>query len=229
MRQWTYLELKTKVRNDLGLSQEDFVSDPEMLGYCNEAINEAEKEIHTLYEDYFLRSTTYSIVTGTATYSLPSDIFANKIRGMVYNYNNSIYTIERIKEEDMFENIAIDDDVDAGTYRYIILNTDAATEPQFRLVPDGKANETDAITLWYLRNANRVTADTSVCDIPEFAEFVLQYMKHRCYEKEMHPNLSSAIMQLELNRKQMINTLTNMVPDDDNEIERDMTFYWETV
>jgi len=229
MRQWTYLEIKTKVREDLGLSQESFISDSEMMGYCNSGINEAEKEIHSLYEDYFLRHTSYSIVSGTANYSLPTDIFANKIRSMVYNYSSSIYAIERIKEEDMFENIALGDDVDEAFYRYIIINTDATTKPQFRLVPDGKANETDAITLWYLRNANRLTGDSSVCDIPEFAEFVMQYMKWRCYEKEMHPNLTSAAMSLEMNRKQMINTLTNMVPDDDNEIERDMTFYWDTV
>jgi len=229
MRYWTYSEIKTKVRNDLGLSQETFVSDAEMLGYCNDGINDAEKEIHTIYEDYFLVNSQISIVDGTSLYSLPSDIFANKIRGVVYSYQNTKYPIYKIEEQDMFANIAIDDYNAPGTYRYILVNTSAAAGVQMRLVPEGQANETDAIQLWYIRNANRLTGDSDICDIPEGIEFIMQYMKKRCYEKEGHPNLAQAVIDLEFYRKQLIVTLSNMVPDNYDEINKDMTFYWETV
>jgi len=67
--------------------------------------------------------------------------------------------------------------------------------------------------------------DTSVCDIPEFVDFVLQYMKVRCYEKESHPNLGLAVAALESKRKNMNDTLANMVPDGEQELEQDTEFY----
>jgi len=79
--------------------------------------------------------------------------------------------------------------------------------------------------LYYIRNANRMIDDTSVCDIPEFVDFILQYMKFRCYEKESHPNLPIAMAALKFKRKNMNDTLANMVPDGEQELEQDTEFY----
>jgi hypothetical protein len=67
--------------------------------------------------------------------------------------------------------------------------------------------------------------DTSICDIPEFTSFVIQWMKMRCYEKEGDPRFEGAAGLVQQQRKQMIDTLTNMVPDGDNEVEMDTSFY----
>ena len=45
---WTWAQVKTKIMNDLDLNEETFIRPSELLEYCNEAIDEAEAEIHTL-------------------------------------------------------------------------------------------------------------------------------------------------------------------------------------
>jgi hypothetical protein len=226
MKLWAYSEIKDKVQKDLGIEQEEFVVASELLGYCNEAIDEAEAEIHSIYEDYFLRSNPINLVAGTNVYSLPTDIYANKIRGIIFKQGNTIYPLRRIRFSDKFEDIKNTETFNtSGAYRYLTINTDATTGVQLQIVPPPRDNVTDGLTIWYLRNANRLAADTDVCDIPEFVHFVMQFMKVRVYEKEGHPNLAVAANQLEQQRRQMVSTLTNMIPDYDNEIEKDLSIY----
>ena len=79
MKYWTWAELKDKVQRDLDLEGEVFINETELLGYANEAIDEVERQVHTLYEDYFLTKAVISLVDGTEEYALPTDIYAFKI------------------------------------------------------------------------------------------------------------------------------------------------------
>ena len=228
MRYWTYLEIRTKVRKDLGLEQEDFITPEEMLGYCNAAIDDAESEIHSIYEDYFLTESSMSLVESQYSYDMPTDIYANKIRGLVYNYQNHVYPVKRhANSATLFENIEVDKSSTNSRHMYYLTNSSATVGVKMILTPTPTVDKPDALKLYYIRNANRMVDDTSLCDIPEFVDYVLQFMKVRCYEKEGHPNLDVAIGILEYKKKNMINTLSNMVPDDDSELEQDTSFYWE--
>lgn len=227
MRYETYGSIKDSVRSDLGLEQEDFITPDEMRGYCNAAIDDAESEIHTLYEDYFKSYAKISTVAGQVEYSLPEDIYANKIRGVVYNDGTEVYVIKRYVDSDsMFEDMEIDASSNSNIMKYTIMNPSAAGV-ELHLIPAPSNDKADALRLNYIRNANRMTDDDSICDIPEFIDYVKQFMKVRCYEKETHPNLSIAVSMLEYKKKNMINTLSNMVPDGDSELQQDMTFYWD--
>ncbi len=62
-------------------------------------------------------------------------------------------------------------------------------------------------------------------DIPEAANYILQFMKVRCYEKEGHPNLTMAMAALQKEEADLQAALAEMIPDTENEIEMDMTFY----
>lgn len=223
---YTWSEIKTKIEQDLDLEDEDFVRPAELLSYTNEAIDEAEAEIHGLYEDYFMSRSTIGLVSGTDQYSLPDDIYAHKIRRLVYDNGGRVYTVERIKDWHKFEEYSIQKNYGTGEiYRYFILNSTPG-EPKILLVP--RATETgDVIQIWYIRNANRLEDDTDVCDIPEFINFIFQYVKVRVYEKEGHPNLPKAMQDLEQQRQQMVSTLAAMVPDAGNEIEADLSAYEE--
>ena len=55
MKYWAWSEIRSKIEQECDLEDEDFVRRDELLAYCNEAIDEAEAEIHSLYEDYFLK------------------------------------------------------------------------------------------------------------------------------------------------------------------------------
>jgi len=123
MRYWTYLEIKTKVQKDLDLEDEDFITESELLGYCNEAIDEAEGEIHTLYEDYFLDSALLPLMVGQSAYSLPTGIFASKLRGVIYNDGSLIYQITKFKETKKFLAIAEANNSTSSYYQYLLKNT----------------------------------------------------------------------------------------------------------
>lgn len=230
MRYWTYAEIRDKVLRDLGLEQEEFIRASEMMAYCNEAIDEAEAEIHTLYEDYFLTYANINLVSGTSTYSLPTNIYASKIRGLLYKNNDLIYPVRRVKELNRFEDIEVTTDNNSSeAYRYFLVNDSATTGVKLQLVPASRDTLTNGLKLWYIRNANRMTADVDTCDIPEFISFVLQYMKYRCYEKQGDPRMQPAMAALEQQRRQLNVTLGNMIPDGDNELEMDTSFYKDMV
>ena len=226
-RFWTWSEIKAKVEADLALEGEEFVGETELLAYANEAIDEAEAEVHAIYEDYFLSRATVTFVSGTDDYVLPSDIYAQKIRSVLYRNGSSVAVVPRLRDWKKFQNYTLNltTSASAGCYNYLLINSTAGS-PKILFTPP--VLESGAyITVWYLRQANRLTVDADVCDIPEFVSFVIQHMKVRCYEKEGHPMLQKAMYDLEQQRKQMNDTLTAMVPDQENEIEADLSSYFE--
>jgi hypothetical protein len=223
---WTWAEVRTKIKRDLDIEDETFVREEELLGHVNEAIDEAEAEIHALYEDYFLKKETVTITAGTETYPLPDDIYAHKIRRIVYNNSSSVYTIDRIQDWKKFEIKSIADNfATSDLYQFFIQNPSAGA-PEIVLVP--KARDTGPfLEVWYLRNANRVESDTDIIDIPEFINFIFQKLTVLIMEKEGHPNLPKAEMDLEKERERMLGVLAQMVPDAKNEVEMDTSFYEE--
>lgn len=224
---WTYGQMKAKINRDLDLEDETFLRPEELIDFFNEAIDEAEAEIHSLYEDYFLTRAKVSLVTNQEEYDLPANLYAHKIRRVIYNNASSVYEIKRIQDWKKFEKYAIASNFETSDlYQYFIVNSTVG-EPKLLLVP--KARETTAVNvdIWYIRQANRMAADEDICDIPEFYNFLFQYVKVRVYEKEGHPNLPMAMQALEQQRAQMNGTLAQMVPDANNKIEMDMSHYEE--
>lgn len=221
MRQWTYEEIRDRVEKDLDLQEETFISPEEMLGYANEAIDEAEAEIHGIYEDYFLTKDNIALVSGTQRYDMPSDIYANKIRGVLYSNGSTKYEIKRLKRIKDTNWITSSD----SYLRYVIVN-DPTDGYQLEMYPTPQETSSTNVTIWYLRNAARLTADDDVLDIPEFANFVIGYMKAKCLAKENMGQVPAGIAaEVEKQRKLMVETLTNMVDDENNELDMDLSFY----
>jgi hypothetical protein len=211
----------------MDLQEETFISDEELRTACNEAIDQCEQEVHTLYEDYFLTSDTISLVSGTERYTLPGRIYGHKIRRMVYENGSQVYKVRRIGDWKKFEKKAIEGVNNTSTlYEYFLVN-DTEGIPEILLVP--RSSETGAfITCWYLRQANRLEVDGDILDIPEAANFVLRFMKNRVLEKERDPELiAHGEQKLEQERQLLVSTLAAMVPDAENDIEPDFTMYEE--
>lgn len=223
---WTLAEIKDKVKKDLDIEAEVFVRPEELVSYINEAIDEAEAEIHALYEDYFLNSATITLVSGQEEYDLPDDIYAHKIRRAIYNNGGSVYTINRIRDWHKFEVKALSDNfATSDLYQFFIKNPTAGS-PKFLIIPT--ARESGAfVQLWYLRNANRLSDDADICDIPEFINYIFRKVMVLVYAKEGHPMLAAAGADLNMERTRMLGVLAAMVPDAENEIELDTSFYEE--
>lgn len=226
MKIWTYSELDEKVRMDLDLEDEDMIQDAEMLGYCNEAIDEAEAEILKLNEDYFLTSDLLSLVSGTDAYDFPEDIYGQKIRALLYRNGSRRFPITRYRRSQKFEKI-LEDTINSATsqdYKWYPKNS---TDDGYQMVLVPVPAESGAyVTRWYIRNAARMTGANSQLDIPEFANFIIMYMKAMCLKKDNGNVLPpDAAAMLQQQRQMMIDTLTEQVDDDDTNVEGDFTHY----
>lgn len=225
-RFWTLAEFRAKLRMDLDLEEETFVRPQELDDYINEAIDEAESEIHGLYEDYFLTRSQVSLVQGQEEYDMPDNIYGDKIRRIMYNNTSTVYKIKRIKDWKKFEVYEIAQNFSTSDlYQYFLVNS-AAAEPKILLVPTARESG-PYMTIWYIRQANRLVLPEDKCDIKEAHNFILQHAKTRIYEKEGHPNTQKSMADLERERQIMVTTLASRVPDADNEIELDTSFYEE--
>jgi hypothetical protein len=229
---WTYQELRTKVQRETDTEAEDFIQTDEMFGYINEAIDEAEKHIHTfsMEADYFLAAQMYDLTSGQQFLDLPTDVYAHKIRHISYESGDLIYTIKRFRGENLFETIAnAEHYTNSGDYYKYILQNDGndntTPAPKIRLIPTSNRTETQVIRLWYIRNARRMEVDTDVMDIPEAAQFVVKYCVYKIFAKEGHPNAESAKVELEMERQSLMSTLETMTPDKDSTIVPDLTYY----
>lgn len=225
MKYWTWSEIREKIEQECDLEDEDFVRREELLAYCNEAIDEAEAEIHTLYEDYFLKYQNVAVSANDEEFDLPADIYAHKIRRLIFKESGgtTTYTVNRIKDWKKFEEKAVaDTQVTTDLYQYILVNATAGS-PKITLVP--KSRESGTLVIWYLRNANRLVNDSDICDIPEFINFIFSHMKVKVFGKEGHPGYQQALERLETERQRMTGVLQQMVPDADNDLEMDTSYY----
>lgn len=124
MKYWTLAEIRAKVEAECDLEDEDFVRSGEFTDYVNEAIDEAESEIHGLYEDYFLKRLEVPVVALDEELDLPTDIYAHKIRRIIFRLGNSpesatVYTVERLRDWKKFEDKSIyDSNLTTDLYRY---------------------------------------------------------------------------------------------------------------
>jgi hypothetical protein len=229
---WTLATLRTKIEDDLdldiGAGVEAFISLTEFAGLVNEAIDRAEQSVHTLYEDYFLTRSVLPLVSGTEEYALPDGIYAHKIRRIVYRNGSTVFEVPRIRDWRKFEKYEASKPHSGGNlYSYFLLNS-VPGEPKLLVVPT-PTEAGNFFQMWYIRGANRLVNDTDKLDIPEAQNFILAYIRMKVFEKEMNPNLQKAASDVDIEKRQLEETLTAMVPDADNEIEPDYSAYEEHI
>ena len=220
----TYSAIKTKLYDDLDLYDEDFITENEFLGLLNEAINDCEAVIHNLGLEarYFKTTDTLTLVSGTSDYSMPSDIYANKMVRVYYINGSKKYRIDRIREQDRILDFNTGEN---GDYFYDILNLTAGIKQRLYPTPQ----ESGAyIQRYYIRNVRALTTSTAAsntCEIPESINFIYAHVKMKVYQKEGNPMFAESMEQLKLQHDLMVQNLQEMVPDENNMIIPDTSFY----
>lgn len=223
----TLLDLRTRVRRDLDLIDEPGITDDEIDEKLREGVNVAEATIHTMYgEDYFLTHAPLTITAGQPTVALPSDIYAGKVRAIIYENGSVIYEVRRIKGRHLFERLQRGVTFGNGDqYQWVMLNKTATEGLTAKFVPT--PYETGSLlTCWYIRNANKMSEDTDVCDIPEFSDFIVAYAKNEIALDK--PGLASPAItgpKAAALYEQMVDTLQQKVPDEGDDIPIDTEFY----
>lgn len=227
----TLLDMRQQVINDLDLDEETFITTADLNLWINKGIRKAEQQIHTLYEDYFLNETTVSINKGDYLIDYPSDIYANKIRQIIYTDNtlgsNTSHVVKRVKS--LIDGTDMDlyvSDSALPTLKWSPVN-DATEGRKIRLFPfTGRSGQ---LKIWYIRNARQLVNDTDVCDIDEFEDFVVQHCKTMAYSKDGDPRVEESVVMEEQMKEDMMKTLSDMVPDNDNELDKDFSLYEDMV
>lgn len=170
MRIWTYDDMNKKVQRDLDLEGETFIGADEMIGYYNEALNEAESEIMVLNQDYLLTKYFMPVVQGTSRYNLPSNIYANKIRAIMYANGSIIYPVGQYRRRGKFVDMAFTDTYgQPDDYRYILSNDvpgQAVVEfhPVMRETAVLAGTLFTPLTMWFIRNCARIPLTGEYCN-----------------------------------------------------------------
>lgn len=226
---FTWAQILAKIETELEIEDEDWIDATELLGYANEAIRDCEAYIHDLYEDYFLDYATITFSAGVEEYSLPTGIYASKIRRFIFQNGANRYVIPKMKDWHKFEQKSYRDYIaPVNQYEYFISDPTAGSATKLIMSPTIQAADAGAYgKMWFLREANQLATASDVCDIPEFINYIYAHMKVNIYAKEGHPNLSLAAANLQRQQELMESTLSTMVPDDDNEVEADLEWYEE--
>jgi hypothetical protein len=224
----TGTQIAAVVRQDLDLIDEPSITDTDILGWINAGLDVASAQIQTLNEDYFLTKTVVTLAQGTEDYPLLTHVptlYANKIRKVLYRNGSIIYPVNRVRGRKMFEAIAnIQQFSTSDLYQYLLRNDSVATGPVMQLVPASR--ESGAyLHVWHLREVSHLTTLADPVDVPEFHAFIEAYVK-KMASKDGHPDAATLADESDRMMELMIETLNNMVPDEDNVVEPD-TDLWE--
>jgi hypothetical protein len=217
----TWATMRDEIQREMNIEGEDFVSQTELMSWANDGKRQAEAEIVTLYDKYLESEATLALTTGINVYTLPTDIYGNKITGVYYNDGTTAYEIRLLRKKEEIMRITTSCD-----YKYRIINT-TASGIQMKLYPTSRETSTQNVTVYYIRASQVITGDTSVMDIPIADAFIKQYVKDKVKEKELGPTSDmgrSQLLEKELNL--MIEALNTMIPDESsNLIEVDQGVY----
>lgn len=216
----TWSELKNEIEQEYDLTEETFVNAAELLQYANSAIEDIEKEIHTLNDKYFHTETDIPLSVGVDEYDLPTDIYATKITGMYYDDGSDEYEVKELKNLRQISDVESED-----YYRYRIINS-SASGMKIKLYPPSRITGSN-ITLHYRRRINLLVDDNSVLDVPEAKEFVKQFVIDKCVNKERLTPDAPESAALGRKRKALLDSLAKMIDDDATNVDIDTTYYEE--
>jgi len=217
----TLTELLAQVRADLDIEEETFWSDADITRFANMAIRDLEAEVHTLFQDYFIVPTSITLISGTSDYSLPTDIFANFIRKIFYIKGDEKYEIRRIRNiEDVYD---IESDED---YQYYFKNE--TTGKKIVLCPT-PAEAGAYVKIWYIRQAKRLATGSDTIDLPESENFIVERTKYYCLEKDQDVRAQLAEGKAQEYLKRLVETLSEMVQDQNDELMKDFNYYNDSV
>lgn len=223
----TYAQLKAKVDDDCDLQSETFISASEMLALFNEAITEAEKRVHKLNEDYFLASASLTLVNGQEAYDLPTNIYAQKIRAIIYRNGTEVFPIKRLRDWKKLEVYEWDKtNLNNRTlYNYFVDNSTAGS-PKIIITPTPQESGT-YVRIYYIRSANRFTTGTDILDLPESDNFVVDYVKDKVFSKEHNPIVTKVGADLQSKGENLLTGLAEKTPDNETLIEADLSAYYD--
>lgn len=223
----TLKQLRDDIKDRYGKQDQTVVDDNLIRKLINDAIKVIESNINQYQgdNDYFLSEYTFNTVANQRRYALPNNIYANKIRAITDANNNLINKIRQPFK--FFKNNTLDNPY--YNERVYFLNDDGpplnADDPdQSNIYTTTKINiiptpmEVEQISVHYRRECNVMINDHSVCDVPEFDEFIINYVLMEISNIDQSEKLTYYQNQTDSWKELMVSSLNPQVDDGDNEI-----------
>lgn len=227
----TKLQVVQKIERDMDLEEEEFIQPEEMTEYINDAITIVESHMNTmgLRDQYFLTRTTLDLVVNTADYALPTNLYADKIKEVVYSNGATIYRILPMTMDRSAEEIEHLNRFSSTEYYQYRIRRDTSSSNAFQLIPKSRETATGVVIIEYFRDLERVSDDADLVEVPSIAlQYIYQYVKVKVYEKESHSNYPSAALELSKLEELMLSTLQEQLADNENnKVELDKSLYDE--
>jgi len=231
----TLQNLTEQIQKDLGfvasngslLQGSNIVPPAEIQTHIRDAIEDATTFVHTLYEDYFLvPEKAVNIVAGTNSYAVPTGLYINKMRRLIYDDGSKKYDINFIK------NISDTPSLINDTYLQYIIVHELGIGYRLRFYPTPQFTSATFVKAWYLREPKELLLTTDEMDLPKQCKnFVLADAKLRCLQK-IPGDLRTANLEKEyvFQRERIVSVLKNKVPDNrSNELQADFSDYNDSV
>ncbi len=228
----TFGDLNAELVKELDLEGEEFIDGPELIKLWNRAVGVCEGHLITLglKDKYLLARAKFDLIQGQEEYDFPTNLYGNKIIKAIYHVGATFYTLLPLESRDMFENYEfLNNFSTTDYYRYMITHTTPGVE-KFLLVPKAVTSQSQAVTLWFSRSANRYAVDADVCDLPSACyEFLNAFVTEKCYKKESHVNFAEAKADRMEKEQLMQSVLAGQIPDSQMSLmEADLSAYQES-
>lgn len=229
----TLKEIRERVEDELDLIEQEYLDKTKLDNFINYAVRKAHREIVKLYEDYFLSSVDIAVSSTQNSIDYPVDVFANKIRKLMFtdapvgSKGQLVYEIKSSRNlaKDAGYNMLATASQNGYYQRWIPYSS--LSEKNMQLVPDSATE--GHVRVWYIRRANVLSNDDDICDIPEFVDYVVQVAKSKYYLEDSDPRYTEEKNEERALKKDLINTLTNMKPDENTEVQQDFSFYEDSI
>lgn len=175
----TLAELRTQSRQRADMENSNFVSDTELNSYINNSIAELHDIMAEAYgSDYFVTTDTFSVVSGTDTYALPTDFYI--LKGVDLQLDNQDFITVKpfnFNERNRYSELGVWDLAGVTNVRYRIIGNNIVFNP----VPDRNVT----IKLWYVPVATKLVADgDTLDDFNAFSEYVIVDAAIKMMQKE---------------------------------------------
>jgi len=225
----TLKQIRDQVIDDLDLAEQTFITNTDLDRWINQGVKAAEVSIHKLHQEYFqVQQPAVAISTASNLVDYPSDIYANKIKKIMFveglNSQTNSHKVKRDRNTERMQNRDTYEDTNTNPLLTWAPTNDATVGRKIRLFPDNSRN--GFLWIWYIRNAKVLVLDADICDIDEFEDFIIQFTKTQAYLKDGDPRADdSKVLEQQL-KESMDVALEDMTADeDDTEVEMDMSFY----
>jgi hypothetical protein len=175
----TLSSLRTRVRERADMENSTFVEDAELNQYINSSYQELYDLLVASFEDYYTGApTSFTIASGSNTYTLPSDFY--KLRGVDCSIDGvNYYTMQPFDfaNRNNFNN-------SVGVLNaYQFQNQYRLVGSKIYITPED--NAVGSYRIWYVPRATVLTSDSSTLDgINGWEEYVVVDAARKCLAKE---------------------------------------------